>query len=188
MATDSRFGDDSTPTELTQDTVFSVLSNERRRQVLRYLHEDGEGSTIRELSQQLAAWENGVPTEVVTYKQRKRVYTSLHQTHLPALADAGVVDYDRDRGTVELTARAAVLDEYLATDTAASTAMPWHSIYLGIAAVGTVATLLAAADLLPAAVPDLAIAGVVSVALAVIAGVHSYVVSDESRRSVQDGF
>ncbi|AUV82222.1 hypothetical protein C2R22_11675 [Salinigranum rubrum] len=179
MATHSRFDDESTPTELTQDTVFSVLSNERRRHVLRHLHEnENEGSDIRELSQQLAAWENDVPPEAVTYKQRKRVYTSLHQTHLPALADAGVVDYDRDRGTVRLTARASVLDEYLAADTDGSTAPPWHSVYLAIAAVGTVATLLAAVDLLPAAVPHLAIAGVVSVVLAVVAGVHSYLASD----------
>jgi DNA-binding transcriptional ArsR family regulator len=177
MATHSRFDDESTPTELTPDTVFSVLSNERRRHVLRHLHENEE-SDIRELSQQLAAWENDVPLEAVTYKQRKRVYTSLHQTHLPALADAGVVDYDRDRGTVRLTTRASVLDEYLAADTDEPTSPPWHSVYLAIAAVGTVATLLAVVDLLPAAVPHLAIAGGVSVALAVVAGVHSYLASD----------
>jgi DNA-binding transcriptional ArsR family regulator len=177
MATHSRFGDESTSAELTPDTVFSVLSNERRRQVLRHLH-DSEASNVRELSQQLAAWENDVSPEAVTYKQRKRVYTSLHQTHLPALAEAGVVDYDRDRGTVRLTARASVLDEYLAADVGESSSPPWPAVYLGIAAVGTVATLLAAIGLLPAAVPDLAIAGVVSVTLAVVAGVHSYLASD----------
>jgi hypothetical protein len=113
----------------------------------------------------------------VTYKQRKRVYTSLHQTHLPALAEAGVVDYDRDRGTVRLTARASVLDEYLATDVG-EPSPPWPAVYLGIAAVGTVSTLLAAVGLLPTAVPDLAIAGVVSATLAVVAGAHSYLASD----------
>jgi DNA-binding transcriptional ArsR family regulator len=176
MATHSRFGDESTSAELTPDTVFSVLSNERRRQVLRHLHDRG-GSNVRELSQQLAAWENDVQPEAVTYKQRKRVYTSLHQTHLPALAEAGVVDYDRDRGTVRLTARASVLDEYLATDVG-EPSPPWPAVYLGIAAVGTVSTLLAAVGLLPTAVPDLAIAGVVSATLAVVAGAHSYLASD----------
>ncbi|WP_142858768.1 DUF7344 domain-containing protein [Salinigranum halophilum] len=184
MAIHSRLGDDPTPTELTQDTVFSVLSNERRRRVLRFLNEERAGSDIRELSTQLAAWENDVPPEAITYKQRKRVYTSLHQTHLPALADAGVVDYDRDRGTVSLTAQASVLDEYLATGE--TTSIPWHFVYLGIAAVGTIATLLAAVGVLPAAVPDLAIAGGLSVVLAVAAGIHSTLVAGEPWEDLYD--
>jgi DNA-binding transcriptional ArsR family regulator len=178
MATHSRLGDDPTPTELTQDTVFSVLSNERRRQVLRHLYERPGGSDIRELSQQLAAWENDVALEAVTYKQRKRVYTSLHQTHLPALAEAGVVDYDRDRGTVDLTERADVLDDYLATGETAS--IPWHTVYLVLATVGTGVTLAAAFGVLPSSVSGLAIAGAVCVALAGVAGVHSYLVSETS--------
>lgn len=178
MAAHSRFGNDPPPPELTQDTVFSVLSNERRRRVLRCLQEKPSGSDIRELSRHLAAWENDIPEEAVTYKQRKRVYTSLHQTHLPALADAGVIDYDRDRGTVELTPQASILDEYLGAGEAAL--VPWPSIYLGIAAVGTVATVLAAVGVFPAAIPHLAIAGVVSVVLAVVAGVHSYLVAEQS--------
>lgn len=178
MVAHSRFGDDPPPAELTQDTVFSVLSNERRRQVLRCLRGQPGTSDIRELSRLLAAWENGISEEAVTYKQRKRVYTSLHQTHLPALADAGVIDYDRGRGTVELTPQASVLDDYLARGEKAS--VPWPTIYLSIAAVGTVATALAAVGVLPAVVPHLAIAGVVSVALAVVAGVHSYLVANHS--------
>jgi DNA-binding transcriptional ArsR family regulator len=180
MATHSRLDDGPATTELTQDIVFSVLSNERRRQVLRHLHETG-GSDIRELSQQLAAWENDVSPEAVTYKQRKRVYTSLHQTHLPALAEAGVVDYDRDRGTVGLTPQASALDEYLDVAARETTAVPWPSVYLGVAAVGTLATLLAAVGAFPSVVPDLAIAGAVSVTLAVVAGVHSYLVGTEPR-------
>lgn len=183
MAAHSRFGDDPPPAELTQDTVFSVLSNERRRRVLRCLQEEPGGSDIRELSRRLAAWENGISEDEVTYKQRKRVYTSLHQTHLPALSDAGVIDYDKDRGTVELTPQASILDEYLATGEPVS--VPWPSIYLGIATVGTVATILAAVGVFPTAVPHLAIAGVVSVVLAVVAGVHSYLAADQSWRGVR---
>lgn len=178
MATHSRLGNDPAPTELTQDIVFSVLSNERRRQVLRHLHERPGGSDIRELSQQLAAWENDVSPEAVTYKQRKRVYTSLHQTHLPALAEAGVVEYDRDRGTVNLTEQADVLDDYLATGTDEAASIPWHTVYLALATVGTIVTLLAAFGVLPSSVSGLAIAGALCVALAGVAGVHSYLVSE----------
>jgi DNA-binding transcriptional ArsR family regulator len=170
--------DEPEPDQLTKDTVFSVLSNQRRRQVLRHLRDEPEGSNIRELSRQIAAWENDVPVEGVTYKQRKRVYTSLHQTHLPKLADARVIDYDRDRGTVHLTEHAATLEEFLTASEGPT--VPWPGIYLAVAAAGVVGTLLAAADLLPPGVPDVAIAGGIAVAVAVVAGIHGYVLGPES--------
>jgi len=75
---------------LSKDLVFTMLSNGRRRHVIHYLKQRGERVTIRELSRQVAAWENGIETDALDYKQRKRVYTSLHQTHLPKLDDLGV--------------------------------------------------------------------------------------------------
>lgn len=85
-----------------QDVVFDILKNRRRRQVIRHLRDVEGAVTIGDLSEQLAAWENDVPVPEVTYKQRKRVYISLHQTHLPKLDDSGVVDYDRRSGAVAL--------------------------------------------------------------------------------------
>jgi len=86
-----------------QDLVFDILKNRRRRQVLRYLMEIDGAASIGDLAEQLAAWENDVPKGDITYKQRKRVYISLHQTHLPKLDDASVVDYDSRSGMVSLT-------------------------------------------------------------------------------------
>lgn len=173
MATRPQFvGDEPESERLTKDTVFSVLSNERRRQVLRRLRTEPSGSTIGELSSRIAAWENDVDVDAVTYKQRKRVYTSLHQTHLPTLADAGLVEYDRDRGTVALTAQATTLDNYLVESDAP--AVPWPRVYLAVAAVGVLGTAIAAVGGLPAAVPDIAVAGTLAVVVAVVAGVHSY--------------
>jgi hypothetical protein len=106
------------------------------------------------------------------------VYTSLHQTHLPKLADARVIDYDRDRGTVHLTEHAATLEEFLTASEGPT--VPWPGIYLAVAAAGVVGTLLAAADLLPPGVPDVAIAGGIAVAVAVVAGIHGYVLGPES--------
>jgi hypothetical protein len=170
--------DDSEPDRLTKDTVFSVLSNQRRRHVLACLRDEPEGSNIRDLSRQIAAWENDVPVVEVTYKQRKRVYTSLHQTHLPKLADSGVIDYDRDRGTVALTEHAATLEEFLTASD--PPAVPWPGVYLTVAVVGGLGTILAAGDLLPAVVPDVAVAGAVAVAVAVVAGVHGYTVGRDA--------
>lgn len=91
------------------DTVFGMLQNERRRRVLEYLR-DNETTTQSELAEHVAAIENGVPRGSLTSTQRKRVYVSLYQSHLPKLHDAGAVEYDPDRGTVE---RVPGTDEFL---------------------------------------------------------------------------
>ena len=156
---------------LTRETVFSLLSNERRRQTLRHLWESPE-SDIGELSRELAAWENDVPVNQITYKQRKRVYTSLRQSHLPKLDDAGVVDYDRDRGTVVLTSEASVLEAYLDGKGVSEADVNWSTVYLAVAVVGTGLTLLTAGGLLPAGVSGTVVAGSIAGAVAVVAAVH----------------
>jgi hypothetical protein len=88
---------------LSQDTIFGILQNSRRREVLQYLRSTGSTATIGQLTEIIAALENGVNPSELTYQQRKRVRTSLYQTHLPKLADEGLVEYDQREGTVSLT-------------------------------------------------------------------------------------
>lgn len=93
--------------------IFEVLRASRRREVLRYLDaHDGEG-TVGTLAEHLAAEENGTEPSLVTSPQRKRTYVALYQIHLPKLDDLGVVDYERDRGTVRLLGPAWWYIEYL---------------------------------------------------------------------------
>ncbi|MCW8171867.1 hypothetical protein D8S78_00240 [Natrialba swarupiae] len=100
--------------ELSRDTVFQTLSNRRRRLVLTYLGRHRERTVrLRDLSEWIAAEENGVPIAEVSYKQRKRVYTSLYQSHLPTLHRDGIVEYNQARGTITLTPTASALDVYL---------------------------------------------------------------------------
>ncbi|TKX52390.1 hypothetical protein EXE44_18565, partial [Halorubrum sp. SS7] len=80
----------------SRDEVFTALSNARRRNVIEYLNTNGSEARVRDIAEQLAAWENGVEIPEVTYKQRKRVYTALHQSHLPKLAASGFIDYESD--------------------------------------------------------------------------------------------
>ena len=158
-------------TELSRDTIFSVLSNQRRRYVIHYLKHHRGSVTVRDLSRQTAAWENGVTVEELTYKQRKRVYTSLHQTHLPKLDDSGVIDYDRDRGTVSLDERSREVEMYL--EVVASDDVPWSTYYFGLSVMAGVVILLARVGLPPfAAVPGLAYAALFSAVLALSAVVH----------------
>jgi predicted transcriptional regulator len=94
------------------DQIFAILRNHRRRLVLEYLREH-DSTTQGDLARHVAAVENGIPESAVTSTQRKRVYVSLYQAHLPKLDDFGAISFDRDRGTVERTARTDELLQYL---------------------------------------------------------------------------
>ena len=79
----------------------------------------------------MAAWEEDKEIAELTSAERKRVYTSLQQTHLPTLDRAGVVAFEN--GEVELTERASELDVYL--DVVPADSIPWGVYYLGLSAV-----------------------------------------------------
>lgn len=98
----------------TQGDVFEVLSNERRRHVIRALrtHEE-ESVDLGQLAEQVAAWENDVEESGVTYDQRKRVYTALQQTHLPMMDKAGAIEFHKNRGTVDRVEQTDDFDYYL---------------------------------------------------------------------------
>ena len=117
-----------------KDDIFETLSNPRRRETIRYLrtHVTDGVTLIRDLSEHIAAWENNIAPGEVTYKQRKRVYTSLYQSHLPKLHRHGFITYDADRGTIELTPQAEQLDVYL--EVVSENEIPWSEVYLGTSA------------------------------------------------------
>ncbi|SNR55159.1 DUF7344 domain-containing protein [Halorubrum vacuolatum] len=100
--------------EMPLDDLFDVLRNSRRRRVLRYLFtKDDRTATVGELSEQVASIEQDVEVTLITSKQRKRVYIGLYQTHLPKLADLGLIEYNRGRGVVTLLSQADQVEPYL---------------------------------------------------------------------------
>ncbi|EJN58948.1 DUF7344 domain-containing protein [Halogranum rubrum] len=157
---------------LSKDTIFSTLSNQRRRYVIHYLKTDREQVRIRDLAEQIAAWENDITIAELTYKQRKRVYTSLHQTHLPKMDDCGIVEYDRDRGLISLASGAADLDIYL--EVVSKDDLPWSHFYLGLSGAALLLVGFAWVGILPASIPALGYAAFIALAFVVTAGVHSY--------------
>jgi len=134
-------------TQLSTDGVFETLSNRRRRYVLHYLKRIGEPTTVRDLSEQLAAWEFDLDRADVRPKQRKRLYTALHQTHLAKMDQLGVVNYDRNRGTVELTASIEQFDIYF--DMVGRADIPWSQFYLALGVLFTSLTSLAVLGIRP---------------------------------------
>jgi hypothetical protein len=164
---------------LSEDEIFTILSNRRRRFVLHALRirESGtETADIGWLAERIAAWENGVGVDELSSTQRKSAYTALQQTHLPKMEDRGLVTFDQNRGTVEATPAVEELDIYL--EIVSGRDIPWHGYYLGLSAVG--ASLLVAlwVDAFPfTALPDLAWIAFLVVALFVSAGAHAWTAS-----------
>jgi hypothetical protein len=107
--------------------IFELLSNHRRRHTIRFCKEN-ETATLSELAEYIAAVEQDKSVNEITSDERKRVYTSLQQTHLNRLEEAGMIHYDGDR--IELTERAQQLEVYL--DIVPSGSVPWSVYYLGL--------------------------------------------------------
>lgn len=159
---------------IAPETVFEVLSNERRRYVLHHLKAADERVTVRDLSKQVAAWENEIDRDEVSPKERKRVYTALHQTHLPKMAEVGVIDYDRDRGTLELTDAVTAFDMYL--EIVPERELSWSDLYLALGIISTTLVTVVAIGIYPFfLLPDIAYAAGVAMTWLVVSVVHTYV-------------
>ncbi|MFB6256902.1 MAG: hypothetical protein ABEH58_09305 [Haloplanus sp.] len=120
------------PTEPTEQEVFDVLSNRRRRYAL-YALLDDDSATIGSLAEQVAAWENDCAVPEVTPTERKRAYTALQQSHLPKLERTGLISFDRESGRVHPTETLGEMDTHL--EVAGKEQPPWDRYYLVLSAV-----------------------------------------------------
>jgi DNA-binding transcriptional ArsR family regulator len=167
-------------TELTQDDVFEILSSPRRRYLLYYLRQRQEPVELTALAEHVAAWENGVDTDDLTTQERKRVYVSLYQTHVPKLDEAGIVEYDPESGMVVLTQRAQRIDSYLGEDDQ----MRWQLFYVALAAAGSVLLLVTLADVWVFEALTEAVVATVVVGLFGLLAVSHVVYQRRSRQSI----
>ncbi|WP_312911008.1 DUF7344 domain-containing protein [Natronosalvus caseinilyticus] len=115
----------------TRGEIFDLLSNHRRRYAIHHLKQTDEPVELGALAEQVAAWELEKEVQGLTSTERKRVYTSLQQTHLLALERAGMVEFDAR--AIELTEEAEQLEVYL--DIVPGDSIPWGVYYLGLSAV-----------------------------------------------------
>ncbi|QIO22779.1 ArsR family transcriptional regulator [Haloarcula sp. JP-L23] len=132
---------------LGDGVIFDVLRNDRRRAALRVLQPDTE-VTVSLLAEQVAAWENDTTPDALRERQRKRVYVSLHQSHLPKMDDLGIVEFDREAATVSLGSAGDDVLRYV--DGEADGTRAWYRYYAAIALTGA-ALLAAQVTLLPSA-------------------------------------
>lgn len=153
----------------TKGEIFELLSSHRRRYTLQFCKQADGAVTLSELAEQVAAWEQEKPIEELTSAERKRVYTSLQQTHLDRLEEAGMITRERDE--IELTDEAETLDVYL--DIVPEESVPWSVYYLGLSFLSL--TVLAGLwlDILPTEmIPSLAYATILIVVFVVSATIH----------------
>lgn len=159
---------DETP---SNDDLYELLSDRRRRYALHYLLQRDEPVAVGELAEQVAAWENDKPVAQLDSQERKRVYIALYQSHLSRLDDEGLVDYDEAAGTVTVTDSLADVDLYL--EVVPSDSVPWSTYYAGLSLANGLVILLAFFEVAPFdQVPGLWWAAVVLVSFGVSAFVQ----------------
>ena len=159
--------------ELTEDDLFDVLSNRRRRYAVHLLEREGDPIRLGAMAEQIAAWENGIDPHAVSCAQRKRVYTALQQIHLPQMDEAGIVEFDDRSGVVEPTDAMDAMDVYV--DLVEGRDVPWSGYYLGLSAIGLGVMTAAWAGAWPlSALPDIALGIFMFVTVAIFALGHHY--------------
>ncbi|SDY10199.1 DUF7344 domain-containing protein [Halobellus clavatus] len=153
---------------LSETDIHDILRNDRRRRVIECLQDHRREVMLRDLAEEIAESETGqtpAPRNI-----RDSVYISLHQSHLPKLDSAGVVDYDSDRKTIRLCRFARKVDQYMEVVT--KYGVSWASYYRSL---GTMALFLVVLSLtgvpLVSAIDPLVFA---SLFLALIAGSTLY--------------
>ena len=124
---------------VAREDLYDLLGNCRRRYVIDYLREHREPTSLDTLARHVAARENGTSVAEVTTAERKRVYTSLQQTHLPRMDEVDVVEFDKERGMITPADQLAEFSLHL--DVVSTNSVPQSVIYLALSGL-SVALLL----------------------------------------------
>lgn len=82
------------------DVLFDVLSHRRRRLTLRFLRDRGDATAVDALVSYLVSEEGTATERSAPAERRTRVRTALEHQHLPKLAHADLVEWDRTAGTL----------------------------------------------------------------------------------------
>lgn len=86
--------------EQTVTTLFEVLRDPRRRQVVDVLEDRTTQVSLDDLASRLATCERWIDGDGTSDSAVEDVALSLHHVHLPRLATAGIVEYDAESNVV----------------------------------------------------------------------------------------
>lgn len=82
----------------SNDQQEALFENARRRALVRVLADHDATVELDDLARSVAAEEYDRAPDEIEEETYERVLVSLHQTHLPRLADAGLATVDRSDG------------------------------------------------------------------------------------------
>lgn len=135
---------DANEVAVGRDALFHILRNERRRRTLRVLlAAEEEPVTMRAVSEAVAAEEYDTTVDALSSDERQRVYITLYQSHLPQMADAGIIEYDQDRGLIYTTPCIGEFEAHIGTDGDAVRELPsWLWSACAGMCLGIVATVI----------------------------------------------
>lgn len=85
------------------DRCFDAIASGDRRKVLSVLGESDTRMSLTELAIELVRAEQGIPEPGIDSDPVRDRTVELYHRHVPRLADAGLVDFDRDQRTVALS-------------------------------------------------------------------------------------
>lgn len=112
MSRESRDPRTDEPSSREADVIYDVLSERRRRDVLRCLKEYDETMTLPDVADEVAVRELGERITDISAETVMEVYLSLYHTHVPKLTAAGIVEYDQERDIV-IAKNLAPVEPYL---------------------------------------------------------------------------
>lgn len=136
---------------LSQNEIFQILSSHRRQRVIEICERATAPVSLSDLAQEIAAIEEEKEITELTGTERKRIYTSLQQTHLPRMARAEVINYDGR--TIELTKEGSAITEY--TDMVPPGTISWAVYYFGLSLISAITVAGVYIDIYPAYIPDI---------------------------------
>lgn len=81
-------------TSLFVQDIFELAANERRRNIVRYLeaHPDEDEFDLSDIARDLRVMETEDEEVNVSSDERKSVYTTVYQMHLPMMDELGIVE------------------------------------------------------------------------------------------------
>ncbi|WP_458206284.1 DUF7344 domain-containing protein [Haladaptatus sp. NG-SE-30] len=82
------------------DYVFQSVAKARRRYLL-YTLQSGTEWSVTELATKVAAWEMDTSEADVPQEDIDRMYASLYHAHIPKLVNERVIEFDRERETIQ---------------------------------------------------------------------------------------
>ncbi|EMA64611.1 DUF7344 domain-containing protein [Halorubrum lipolyticum] len=86
---------------MADDRFYRALASSHRRRLLYYLL-DHEETTVEELASVLSGWEATTAGTMYETEDRSALRLRLLHSHLPQLAETGLITYDSNAGTVRL--------------------------------------------------------------------------------------